>query len=95
MRIMCDRLYGIGGTAIMEMRSHPEVSYEMVYHSALGVVSGVCGGGCHVSLAHAYTHLPHTYGKQVSFMAADGIHKSTYNAIQQNSTVGCQCYHRR
>lgn len=70
---MCDRKFGIGADGLVLIRSHPEADFEMVYFNADGKVGSMCGNGGRCAIH--FTHSIGVAGKEMLFMAFDGMHR--------------------
>lgn len=76
-RALCDRHFGIGADGLMLLENTDGADFTMVYYNADGNESTMCGNGgrCIAAFAHSLG----ITGKEMQFMAIDGLHHAVIN----------------
>ena len=78
---LCNRRTGIGADGLIIIQKASDYHFEMVYYNADGSLATMCGNGARCAAAFAY-HLG-ICDTQTNFLAGDGAHTATIEAVTE------------
>ncbi len=81
---MCNRRFGVGADGLMFINNSKVSDFEMKYYNSDGNISSMCGNGGRCIAALAF-HLG-IVGKEMEFLAFDGLHKAKITSINTNNS---------